>query len=157
LTVLVRIAICLSFGLAVSAAGGAKLPDGDGKKIVETACTSCHTLEIVTDKQWDQAKWSDVVKTMKGRGAQIKDDDTPRVVAYLSKNFGQPDHAKELVEGICTLCHELARVKAQEFTKEEWENTIKGMISEGAPVTDEEFSQIVNYLTKNYGPREANQ
>jgi cytochrome c5 len=154
---LVRIAICLSCALAVSAAGGAKLPDGEGKQIIETACTSCHSLEMVTDKQWDQAKWSEVVKTMKARGAELKDGDTPRVIAYLTKNFGPDQHAKELVEGICTLCHELARVKARQFTKEEWESTIKGMISEGAPVTDEEFSMIVNYLTKNYGPREEQQ
>jgi hypothetical protein len=26
------------------------------------------------------------------------------------------------------------------------------MIFEGAPVTDEEFKLIVDYLTKNYGP-----
>jgi cytochrome c5 len=151
---LLRITISLSFAVALSAAGGAKLPEGEGKKIVETSCTTCHSLEIVTAKQWDRAKWSDVVKTMKDHGAAITDDDTPRVVSYLAKNFGPPDKGKELVEGICTLCHELARVKAQQFTKDEWANTIKGMISEGAPVTDEEFSQIVNYLTKNYGPRE---
>ena len=154
---LLRAGVCFSFALALSAAGGATLPEGDGKKAIETACTSCHSLELVTDKQWDQAKWSDVVKAMTARGAALKDEDTQRVVLYLAKNFGQKDRGKELVEGICTQCHELARVKAQQFTKDEWENTIRGMISEGAPVTDEEFSMIVNYLAKNYGPREAEQ
>jgi hypothetical protein len=28
------------------------------------------------------------------------------------------------------------------------------MIFEGAPVTDEEFSLILDYLAKNYGPEE---
>jgi cytochrome c5 len=138
----------LSFALVVLAAGEVKLPEGEGKKVVETACTSCHTLDNVTDKQWDQAKWSKVVKA-----AALKDDDSARVVAYLTKNFG-PDRGKELVEGICTLCHALTRVSARQFTKEEWEGTIKGMIAEGAPVTEEEFALIVNYLTKTYGPIE---
>jgi hypothetical protein len=28
------------------------------------------------------------------------------------------------------------------------------MVSEGAPVTDEEFSLILDYLAKNFGPAE---
>jgi hypothetical protein len=28
------------------------------------------------------------------------------------------------------------------------------MVSEGAPVTDEEFSLILDYLAKNFGPEE---
>jgi len=58
---------------------------------------------------------------------------------------------KKLVSEICTLCHEIDRVKKQHMTKDEWAGWIKGMIAEGAPVTDEEFSMIVDYLAKNYG------
>lgn len=58
---------------------------------------------------------------------------------------------KKLVSEICILCHEIDRVERQHLTKEEWAGWIKGMIAEGAPVTDEEFSVIVDYLAKNYG------
>lgn len=61
---------------------------------------------------------------------------------------------KELVEDICTLCHELHRVTIQHLSEEEWRGLIKGMIAEGAPVTDEEFSMIVDYLAKNFGDDE---
>jgi cytochrome c5 len=61
---------------------------------------------------------------------------------------------KKLVGQICVLCHEIERVQKQHFTKEEWAGWIKGMIAEGAPVTDEEFSAIVDYLAKNYGVKE---
>ena len=59
---------------------------------------------------------------------------------------------KKLVEEICSFCHGLARLKDQAYTRDQWENVIKGMVSEGAPVTDEEFSLILDYLTKNFGP-----
>ena len=80
---------------------------------------------------------------------------------YLAANFGAGKAApakseainkgRELVRDICTLCHELDRVKGQQLTKEEWTTEIKGMISEGAPVTDEEFSMIVEYLATYFG------
>jgi cytochrome c5 len=150
--VLLRLAVFLPLTLVLLAADASKLPEGDGKTVVEGACASCHSLEIVNGKKWDQAKWTEVVTAMKVRGASLDKQDVPRIAAYLSKNFGPKDKGQELVEGICTLCHELARVKKQQYTKDEWANTIRGMIEEGAPVTDEEFSLIVNYLTKNYGP-----
>jgi competence protein ComEA len=62
------------------------------------------------------------------------------------------DQGRKLVEEICSFCHGLARLKGQAYTREQWENVIKGMVSEGAPVTDEEFSLILDYLAKNFGP-----
>jgi hypothetical protein len=59
---------------------------------------------------------------------------------------------KKLVGEICSFCHSAARIKDHAFTRDEWSSVIKGMISEGAPVTDEEFSLILDYLAKNFGP-----
>jgi competence protein ComEA len=64
------------------------------------------------------------------------------------------DPGKKLVAEICSFCHGLARLKGQAYTRDEWSNVIKGMVSEGAPVTDEEFSLILDYLAKNFGPAE---
>ncbi len=44
------------------------------------------------------------------------------------------------------------RVRQQHLSREEWQGVIKGMISEGAPVTDEELSLIVEYLAASFGP-----
>jgi len=62
------------------------------------------------------------------------------------------DPGKKLVEEICSFCHGLARLKGQAYTRDQWDNVIKGMVSEGAPVTDEEYSLILDYLAKNFGP-----
>ncbi len=63
------------------------------------------------------------------------------------------DRGRELVEDVCTYCHNLDRLRGKEFSREEWRGLTKGMISEGAPVTDEELSMILDYLAKNYGKR----
>jgi len=61
------------------------------------------------------------------------------------------DRGRELVQDVCTYCHNLDRLNGQELTRQEWRGLIKGMISEGAPVTDQEFSMILDYLVKHHG------
>lgn len=146
-------AACLAiFGTATAWAGtGVPLPEGNGKKIIETACLSCHGLNVLAGKQWNRERWQTVVTAMLALGAPLKSGEAAELVGYLEKNFGE-DRGKKLVQDICSLCHEWQRVKGQELTKEQWGGVIKGMIFEGAPVTDEEFNLIVEYLAKNYGP-----
>jgi len=61
------------------------------------------------------------------------------------------DRARDLVLDICTSCHDLARVKIQELSKQEWAGLIKGMVSEGSVVSDEEMDLIVDYLARHFG------
>jgi mono/diheme cytochrome c family protein len=130
-----------------------KLPPGDGRKIVETVCATCHGLEIVTSKSYSRERWSKVVEEMVAQGAPLRKAEAAKVIDYLSRNFGEKDHGKELYEEVCSYCHELERVSRQSLTKEEWRGLIKGMVDEGAPVTDEEFGMIVDYLAKHFGPK----
>lgn len=61
------------------------------------------------------------------------------------------EKSRNLVIEVCTYCHELERVTEQHLSAQQWRGLIKGMISEGPPVTDKEFSMIVDYLAKNFG------
>ena len=63
--------------------------------------------------------------------------------------------ARNLVMDVCTTCHEFTRVKEKALSKEEWTGVIKGMISEGSPVTDEEMGLIVDYLARHFGPKRS--
>ena len=137
----------LLFEAAVFAAS--PLPDGPGKKTLESACTACHTLDIVTNKKWEREKWQNVVQKMDTR---LSKEETADVVGYLARHFGPKDRGQELVEEICSFCHGLAKLKGQEYTRDQWENVTKGMIFEGAPVTEDEFSLILDYLAKTFGP-----
>jgi cytochrome c5 len=139
---------------ALIAAGQVQLPEGGSKKTVEAACASCHGLDVVVDKKLSREAWQAVVKTMVDRGASLSKDEAVDVVGYLAKNFGKKERGRELIEDVCTYCHSLAKLTGQELSKEEWRDLIKGMIFEGAPVTDEEFSVILDYLAKNFGKRD---
>jgi cytochrome c5 len=144
-------ALLTIFSLVVCAAD--KLPPGDGKRLVENTCASCHGLDIVTSKSYSKERWRSVVEEMIAQGAPLTQAEATRVVAYLAKNFGEKEHAKVLYEEICSYCHELDRVERQTLTREEWRGLIRGMVDEGAPVTDEEFSTIVDYLAEHFGPK----
>jgi cytochrome c5 len=142
-------------GWLVPAGAEEKLPPGEGRKIVETVCATCHGLEIVTSKSYSRERWSKVVEEMIAQGARLNKAETAAVVDYLARNFGEKDHARELYEEVCSYCHELDRVTRQSLTREEWRGLIKGLVDEGAPVTNEEFSMIVDYLAKRFGPKGA--
>jgi hypothetical protein len=76
------------------------------------------------------------------------------LLALAAAGRNQPpgkDRARELVEDVCTYCHNLDRLRGKELSREEWRGLVKGMISEGAPVTDKELSMILDYLVKKHG------
>ena len=135
-----------------SALAADKLPPGEGKRIVETVCSSCHPTDVVTSKSYSKERWRSVVEAMISEGASLTKTETAQVVDYLARNFGEKDRAKELYVEVCSYCHELERVTRQALTREEWRGLIKGMVDEGAPVTSEEFSMIVDYLAEHFGP-----
>ena len=67
------------------------LPDGDGKKILETACTTCHALDEVVKFRGYNTKdeWRDVVVTMVKYGAELKEPEIEVLVDYLGKHFSK--------------------------------------------------------------------
>lgn len=148
---------CLSAFAAAAQQPSPKLPAGDGKKIVETTCATCHGLDIVTAKSYSKQRWQSVVEEMIAQGASLSKSEAARVVEYLAKNFGEKPQAKQLYEEICSYCHELERVGRQALTREQWRGFIKGMVDEGAPITDQEFSMIVDYLAEHFGPKPKEQ
>jgi cytochrome c5 len=148
MTVFVLFVAILANGAAVAAE---KLPPGEGKRIVETVCSSCHPTEVVTSKNYSKERWRSVVDAMISEGASLTKAEAAQVVEYLARNFGEKERAKQLYVEICSYCHELDRVTRQALTREEWKGLIKGMVDEGAPITSEEFSMIVDYLAEHFG------
>ena len=74
-------------GQRVAAGAPAAAPD-PARQILESACTTCHNLQRVTTKNLAQADWQGIVDRMKGRGAEVSDEDTAALVAYLVKTYG---------------------------------------------------------------------
>jgi hypothetical protein len=67
------------------------LPEGEGRKVLENSCMSCHTLDGLPKfkGQYTSKDWRDVVDTMIAYGAVVQNKDVPVLVEYLTKNFGK--------------------------------------------------------------------
>ena len=70
-----------------------QLPEGEGKKILETKCTVCHDLSQVTSMHLSKADWGEIIKVMVASGADLKDDEIATLLDYLAKNFGPENPA----------------------------------------------------------------
>jgi competence protein ComEA len=62
---------------------------------------------------------------------------------------------KAQVERICSGCHEVGVFTQDRSTKERWAAVVDDMVSRGAEASDEEINQVVEYLSKNFGPPKA--
>jgi hypothetical protein len=91
--------ICLAIGLgaaqtaipAHAQAAPTELPPGPAKAIIERSCTGCHGVENILGKRASKEDWDNTVNTMVSRGADLSDAEIPVVVAYLAKNFPDPN------------------------------------------------------------------
>jgi cytochrome c5 len=139
---------------AVFAAGQNVSPSERGEKILNQACTNCHDLRPIDVTALDTDGWTKVVNTMIQQGAPVKPDDVSPLVEYLVANHGPlPDGSgKDIVLNTCTMCHDLQRVRTHGATRQEWEETLQAMLNEGAPLSDDEFRIVLNYLARNFRP-----
>ena len=105
-----------------------------GEQILNGSCTTCHDLRLVEVQALDKAGWTSNVESMIQRGADVAPDDLPILIDYLVTNHGPlPDGpGKNIVLSICTMCHDLQRVRRNLATREEWEGTLGAMLNEGS-------------------------
>jgi virginiamycin B lyase len=70
-----------------------KLPEGDGKAIVEAKCGQCHFLHRLTQMRWTHNNWEKKITWMRERihekpgAVDLTDQEEKTVVDYLAKNF----------------------------------------------------------------------
>ena len=62
---------------------------------------------------------------------------------------------KELVEVICTACHDANRIVAKQGTKADWQAKVLEMLQECPDVAQDERDRIVEYLAQSF-PRHVN-
>jgi cytochrome c5 len=154
--------------MAFAATQDVPLPDGDGKKILQTACTACHGLDGVTSLHQDKAAWEGLISSMVSNGAQVDTKDFPVLVDYLTKNFGPAKPAgqqaqggganndaaaKKLLDDVCTACHDLDLVADQKLSKDEWQTLVGSMVAKGASLETKDVPVLVEYLAKTYPPK----
>lgn len=58
---------------------------------------------------------------------------------------------KAVVERACSECHAATIVMGRHMNREQWGVEVRKMMEEGAKLTAAEYTQVVDYLVKNYG------
>ena len=79
------------------------------------------------------------------------------VVPSRGQNRGNQDQVnlpdgdgKATVQAACGVCHSMNQVTNSGHDKEEWTTVLHMMVNVGAPVPDNQFDTVVDYLTKNF-------
>jgi competence protein ComEA len=83
--------VVLAMSGAQAASPEDELPEGEGKKILMTSCTSCHDLSEVTKFRgyYDRKQWRDIVVTMVEYGAPVDERQVDVLADYLTQNLGR--------------------------------------------------------------------
>jgi hypothetical protein len=143
----------MAASLAVAASQEAPKPER-GEQIMNAACVTCHDLRPIDTQALDEAGWTKEVKSMIEQGAEVKPDDVPVLVEFLTRRHGPlPDGpGKEILLDICTRCHDLQRVRRERNTAEGWLEILEAMLNEGAPLAEKDVPALLRYLARNFGP-----
>ena len=63
------------------------IPTRDGKEILESSCTGCHDLGVLTATPHAAEDWPGVLNRMVGNGLNITPTDLSTVQAYLVEHY----------------------------------------------------------------------
>jgi DMSO/TMAO reductase YedYZ molybdopterin-dependent catalytic subunit len=69
-------------------AAGPPLPDGEGRVLAEGSCTACHSGDVLRQQHLTERQWAASLTKMRGWGAEVTDDNAPRLLGYLQEHFG---------------------------------------------------------------------
>ena len=145
--------LCFAWlALAAARASNAQEPER-GERILNASCQTCHDVRRIQIAALDAEGWTKRVNADIEKGAKVESADLPVLVEYLARQHGPvPDGpGKAVLLNICTMCHDLNRIKHGRRSPEEWEETLNTMLNEGAPLSDEAFVVVHEYLSENFG------
>jgi cytochrome c5 len=127
--------------------------DDRGERVMNASCLACHDVRRIQVQALDAEQWTKTVDTMVDRGAKVSGEDRLLLVDYLVQHHGpMPEgRGKAIVLNVCTLCHDLTRIRRGRRSAEEWEETLNAMLNEGAPLSDDAFPIVHAYLARNFG------
>jgi len=81
-------ALVLGAAMPLRAQTASALPPGEGRELVATACSQCHTLNVIMAGRDGPVGWKKHVYNMVLRGAQLTPREADTVIQYLITNFG---------------------------------------------------------------------
>ena len=159
------LALVLGAATPLRAQTASALPAGEGRDLVATACSQCHTLSVIMAGRDGPVGWKRHVYNMVLRGAQLTPREADTVISYLITNFGPVAPAapaacgsalpggagKELVESRCVVCHSLERVTVVKRQKRDWDIIVANMYDRWGQSAPDEVQAIAAYLNAQFG------
>jgi streptogramin lyase/cytochrome c5 len=107
---------------------GPRLPDGEGKAIIEAKCNFCHDSQRIVRSHGEPARWQQVIGTMRlyAQGSTLAkpltDDEEKVLLAYVSTNFGPlPGGPKPKPDPLSRLPRTLLPPEARDYMVVEYE------------------------------------
>ena len=58
---------------------------------------------------------------------------------------------RDIVEYVCSQCHDLMRVTDARKTPDQWRYLVTMMMNQGAPIEEYEVDTVVRYLSEHFG------
>jgi mono/diheme cytochrome c family protein len=136
------------------------LPAGDGVRIAQTRCLSCHDADLITSQRLSEAGWGRELDKMVRWGATVPDTERPALVAYLARHFAvAPAVSHDAVDGeavftrACLQCHGADLTEQQRLTPTGWTREVEKMMRWGATISDAEKAALVAFLAARYPNR----
>ena len=140
------------------------LPEGKGVELARDKCTTCHEADLIVSQRLSRQGWTREVEKMIRWGAPVSDSEKEVLIDYFTANIkprsaapAQPatgdDRGKQIFEEKCLLCHESDLTQQQRLSRQGWTREVEKMTRWGAGVSDAEKEPLVDYLSRNFGPR----
>jgi cytochrome c5 len=126
-------------------------------RVMNISCSvvGCHTVRPIETSAMDREGWTKTVNAMIEKGAKLANDEDKNIlIESLVQDHGPlPEgEGRKVLLNICTICHDLQRVRSRLFTPAGWKAVLEEMIIGGAPLTDDNFPTLLAYLSKNFRP-----
>ena len=139
--------------VAAPAAPAAQADAERGERLMNASCQDCHEARVLQVQAKNAEEWTETIDDMIAKGAKVAKEDIPVLVEYLAEHHGPlPDGAgRAIVLNVCTMCHDLTRIRRGHRSAEEWEETLNAMLNEGAPLSDDQFPIVHAYLSRHFG------
>lgn len=133
-----------------------KVNVSEGRKVVQTKCARCHSLERVYSHLKTEAEWRDYVSRMQAKDpSNLSDLEKLQALGFLVKNLGIDESKMDMQIGMkiilnkCHRCHTLERIFQQKRTKSDWIKVIEMMRTfDPQLLSDSEARQVNYYLNR---------
>src|SRR5437867_144485 len=124
---------------------------------ISCSVVGCHTVRLIETSAMDREGWTKTVNVMIEKGAKLESvEDKEILIESLARDHGPlPEgEGRKILLNVCTICHDLQRVRSRLFTPDGWKAVLEEMIIGGAPLTDDTFPILLTYLSRNFRPRQ---